>query len=354
MHFTSSLLALVALTTQALAFPLNNLPKRDTGLAVKLSSIGNTRVKAVITNTADHEISFLKFNTFFDSSATRKVSIAKDGSVVPFNGLYRYYNAAKLPKEAFKTLAPGASAEATFDIAETSDLSAGGSFSVFSDGMIPVADGSGTTLTGAIKYSTNELKMNVDGALAAKVQSAIPKLEKRTRIDPDCPGEYRNVLTQGLQTAAGYASRAAEAATNGDQLEEFFKTTDQQTAQNIAQRFQAIAQECGSDSQGSTTYFCDDRFNGCEQGVIAYTIPAQSVVVNCPAYWELPPVVNQGLDPDHGYVVVHEFTHATSIFSPGTQDHAYGYENCIRLSPEQCISNADNYSLYAASVSRGG
>ncbi|WEW61665.1 ammonium permease mep3 [Emydomyces testavorans] len=348
MFFCSAVLALAALTCQALAFPVDNLPEHDSGLKVELTAVGNTRVKAVVTNKGDREMSFLKFNSFFDPAAVQKVQVAKDGSPVPFNGMFRFYDMSDLPEDAFKTLAPGASAETTFDIAETSDLSAGGSYTISSNGVIPFVEGNGTAPTGAMMYSANELKLEVDGKMAASVAQSIPELEKRTRIDQRCPQNYRGILERGLQTAAGYANRASQAASQGTKFQEFFKTMDNRARQSASARYRAIAGECGSTSNGRTTYYCDDRFNGCQQGVIAYTIPARSVVVSCPAYWRLPARVNQGLAPDHGYVIVHEFTHATSIYSPGTQDHAYGYENCRRLNSQQSLSNADNYSLYAA------
>ncbi|EAS31986.3 metalloproteinase 5 [Coccidioides immitis RS] len=355
MRLSSSLIALAALAVQALALPVNELAERDTGLDVKLIPIGNTRVKAIITNNADHEMSFVKYNTLFDSSPVRKVQISKDGSIVPFNGMRLYYDINNLPKEAYKTLAPGASAEAEFDIAETSDLSAGGSFEISAEGSIPVIDGQGTKPTGSIRFKANVLTMDIDGEMASKVASAIPELDKRTRVDGQtCTGQYAQLLQGGLRNCVTYAQRAAQAASGGNaqKFQEYFKTTSQQARQSVARRFQAIAQECSSANQGRTIYFCQDVYRNCQRGLIAYTIPARSHVVNCPDYWRLPPVVNRGLDPDHGYVVVHEFTHATSIFSPGTVDHAYGYEQCRRLNAQQSLSNADNYSLFAADVTR--
>ncbi|EEP78915.1 predicted protein [Uncinocarpus reesii 1704] len=355
MRFSSSFLSVLALASQALAFPLNDLPTTDSGLEVKLTSVGNTRMKAVLTNTADHDLSFLKFNTFFDDAPTQKVRIAKDGSLVPFNGIHRYYNIDDLPQEAFIPLAPGESVEAEFDIAETSDLSAGGSYKIFASGVIPIVAGPGIKVTSAVSFSTDEMTVDVDGAEAAQVQSALPEatLDKRTRIDRNtCTGNYYNALARALQTAAGYASRAAQAAQAGNRFQEFFKTTSPQVRQNVAARFSAIAQECRSPSGGRTTYHCQDVYRACQQGIIAYTIPARSAVVNCPPYWRLPAVVNQGFAPDMGYVVVHEFAHAPSIFRPGTVDHAYGYAQCVRLNSQQALSNADNYALFAAAASR--
>ncbi|EEP77157.1 predicted protein [Uncinocarpus reesii 1704] len=356
MLFSSRFLALAALLGQALALPIDDFSQSDAGLKVKLTSMGNTRVKAVVTNEGEQEISFLKFNTFFDSAPTQKVQIMKAGSLIPFSGVDFYFNMANLPAEAFKTLAPGASAEAEFDIAATADLSPGGSYTVSSAGFLRIAGGNGTAITGRMRYRSNQMKLNVDGDMAAKVQSAVPTIEKRTRIDGNsCRGNYGQLLSRALQGCSSYAGRAAQAASNGDaqKFQEYFKTNSPQVRQSVAARFQAIVQECSSASNGKTTYLCEDRFRFCQPGLIAYTIPTQSVVANCPSYWKLPPVVNRGLEPDHGYVVVHEFTHATSIFSPGTEDHGYGYEECRRLNAQQSLSNADNYSLFAAAVSRG-
>ncbi|WEW57161.1 Fungalysin/Thermolysin Extracellular metalloproteinase 5 [Emydomyces testavorans] len=357
MFLLSSLAALAALASQSLAFPLNNLPERDTGLTVKLSAVGNTHVKAVVTNNGAQEMSFLKYNTFFDSGRIRKVQVTKDGSVVPFAGFHFYYDMSNLPKEAFKTLAPGASAETEFDIAETFDLSDGGSYTISAEGLLPVVEGQGTTLTSAVRYTANELTMNVDGKLAAQVQK-IPamSLEKRTRFDQNsCNGQYGQILGRAIQTCVGYATKAAQAASSGspEKFQEYFKTTSQQARSSVAARFQAIAQECGSSNNGRTTYFCTDVYRQCQSGLIAYTYPQQNHVANCPDYYRLPPVVNQGLGPDHGYVIVHEFTHAPGVYSPNTVDHAYGYEQCRRLNSQQSLGNADNYSLYAAAVSRG-
>ncbi|KMU92516.1 neutral protease 2 [Coccidioides immitis H538.4] len=232
MRLSSSLIALVALAGQALALPFNELAERDTGLDVKLIPIGNTRVKAIITNNADHEMSFVKYNTLFDSSPVRKVQISKDGSIIPFSGIHLYYDIDNLPKEAYKTLAPGASAEAEFDIAETSDLSAGGSFKISAEGSIPVIDGQGTKPTSSIRFKANTLTMDIDGEMASKVASAIPELNKRTRVDnQSCTGQYAQLLQGGLRTCVTYAQRAAQAASGGNaqKFQEYFKTTDQQT-----------------------------------------------------------------------------------------------------------------------------
>ncbi|EEP76406.1 predicted protein [Uncinocarpus reesii 1704] len=359
MYIRSALLALAALAGQALAFPLNSLPERDNaGLDIQLSSTGNTRVKAVITNNGDEAMSFVKFNTLFDSSMVRKVKISKDGSAVPFTGIFGYYDINNLPKEAFATLSPGASLEAEFDIAETADLSEGGSFKVSADGLLPIAATKGSTkVDGAIQFKSNELTIDIDGDEAAKVHASVMStLGKRSRVDGrTCQGRAGQIIVNSLRSCVGYAQAAAQGAANGDaqKFQEYFKTTSPQVRQNVARRFQAIAQECSSPSQGRSIVFCQDVYGYCQRGLIAYTVFANSHVATCPDFYRLPARVNQGLGPDHGYVMVHELTHAPAVFSPYTQDYAYGYQQCRRLNAQQSLGNADNYSLFAAAVARG-
>lgn len=44
---------------------------------------------------------------------------------------------------------------------------------------------------------------------------------------------------------------------------------------------------------------------------------------------------------------LHEYTHAPAVFSPGTEDNAYGYSASTSLSSSAAVLNADTYALYA-------
>lgn len=50
---------------------------------------------------------------------------------------------------------------------------------------------------------------------------------------------------------------------------------------------------------------------------------------------------------DQVTTVVHELTHAPGVFSPGTNDNAYGYSASIALSSSAAVLNADTYALYS-------
>lgn len=47
----------------------------------------------------------------------------------------------------------------------------------------------------------------------------------------------------------------------------------------------AVANECGSTSSGATDFYCTDVYGYCESNVLAYTIPSNNVVVNCPIWY---------------------------------------------------------------------
>ncbi|KAI1978653.1 hypothetical protein LOZ51_004535 [Ophidiomyces ophidiicola] len=359
MRFSSSLIALVAFLGQAFAHP-SNLIQRDTGLEVKISRVGNTLVKATITNTAKHEISFVKINTPFGNGPVHKAQVMKNGVPVQFTGVCAYYNVNNLPPEAFQVLAAGASAEATFDVAETADLSAGGSYSIKSAGTISIVDRTSRTagVTEAVEYSSNELTINVDGAEAAKVKSATEKLNKRTQLQPSCSSRDRRIMEAAIRLGGRYAQAAARAASSGSarKFQEYFKTTDSRTRQQVAQRFSSIARE-HTTSGGRTKYHCRDPIGFCLQnpGTIAYTHVFNNVVANCDRFYDnVPAVVNSGHDTDHGHVTVHEFAHASAVVNPHTRDHAYGYASSTRLSARLAFNNADNYALFATDVARNG
>lgn len=75
--------ALAALTTPVFPLAISHLPRTETGLDIQLTAVGNTRIKAVITNTADRHLNLLKFNSFLDDGPTHKVGIFKNGSAAP-------------------------------------------------------------------------------------------------------------------------------------------------------------------------------------------------------------------------------------------------------------------------------
>ena len=130
----------------------------------------------------------------------------------------------------------------------------------------------------------------------------------------------------------------------------------------------AVANECGSTSSGATDYYCTDVYGYCSSNVLAYTIPSNNIVVNCPIYYT---AIRKWTFDKHSFLVqywsrkfiaaltstchaqdqatttLHEFTHAPGVYSPGTQDNGYGYSAATALSASRALANADSYALYA-------
>lgn len=79
MPFFKALLG-VALAIPVLSFPIAPYSRRATGLAVELSVVGDTEVKAVVTNTGAETVSLLNYGSFLDPNPVQKVEVYQDGA----------------------------------------------------------------------------------------------------------------------------------------------------------------------------------------------------------------------------------------------------------------------------------
>lgn len=266
-----------------------------------------------------------------------------------FEGILRHYKSTGLSRDAFTTLAPGETVEDVFDIASIYDLISGGPVTIRGEGAVPYATANGTDIAGYIPYSSNELTIDVDGAIAATVSKALAPLNRRTSIR-SCSGSKQSALTTALKNAASLANAAADAAESGSasKFSEYFKTTDESTRQTVAARLRAVAREASSNSSGSTTYYCNDVYGYCTTNVLAYTVPSYNTIANCDIYYTyLPALASTCHAQDQATTALHEFTHAPGVYKPGTDDLAYGYASSTSLNSSQAVMNADSYALYA-------
>ncbi|KAF3482627.1 Deuterolysin [Arthroderma uncinatum] len=361
MQLIAALAALGALVAPAVAYP--RAPMNETLLDVQLTATGNSMVKATITNVGDSALNLLNLNTIMDQNPTRKVMVHKNGAEVQFTGMMPHYLMSGLTEEFFTTLAPKASVEHSFDLAATHDLSAGGKYLITASGAIPVAEEHSTTLTSMALYESNELYMNIDGKQAAAVEQAMnftPEmqsihsraLEKRTKIVAgSCKGNQLRSTQVALQNSARLAQAASKAAQgNAKKFQEYFRTNDGAAKQKVIARLNSVARESSSTNAGGTTYYCSDTMNGCKPRTLAYTLPSRNLVVNCPIYYNLPPLTKQCHAQDQATTTLHEFTHNPAVASPHCQDYAYGYQQCTGLSADKAVQNADNYALFANAI----
>lgn len=266
---------------------------------------------------------------------------------LPFQGIKQRIRTDGLSKEALTHLDPGATIEDEFDIATTSDLTEGGTITISANGLVPHAVKG--KVSGYIPFSSNELAIDVDPSEAASVSAAIKPLDRRTRI-ASCSGTRSTALQQALRNTVSLSNAAASAAASGSsaRFQTFFKTTSSTTRNNVAARFRALASEASSTSSGATTYYCTDTYGYCSSNVLAYTLPAYNIIANCDIYYSyLPALTSSCYAQDQATTTLHEFTHAPGVFSPGTDDHAYGYSASTALTAAQALNNADSYALFA-------
>ncbi|PGH34717.1 hypothetical protein GX50_02505 [[Emmonsia] crescens] len=349
MRSLSSILAVAALTTTAIAGVVPpgskraNIPELD----VKLTQVDGTVVKAVVTNNGDEDLNILNLNFFKDNSPIKKVSVYSQGVEVPFAGVRVRHKTSGLSPDVFTHLAPGESFEDEFDVAFTTDLSQGGPVVLRAQGYASTTDTDGETLSGVVHYKSNELEFDVDGTAAAKNFASLSNFSKRARLT-GCTGTRGSNTRRALQDAVTLATRAAAAArSGGPRFTQYFKTNDQRIRNLVAARFDAVAQESSSTTNGRTTYYCDDPNSICSANVLAYALPSQNLISNCPGYYSLSHLSTRCHGQDRVTTSIHEFTHTPGVFSPGTDDLGYGHEAAIALTTQQALNNADSFSLFA-------
>lgn len=273
-------------------------------------------------------------------------------NALDFDGIRLTVQQTNLPETAFQTLAAGESTDVEWDPAEVHDLSSGGDYHFLVRGSFQTAPLNSTEVTGVIPYDSNLLYTHVDGKSASKVRrdfhARLQAKVKRTQLQSDCTGTNGQEQRAALTNCRTLAQDAARAASNGSaqKLTEYFKSSTSQTRSSVAAVFNAIATECGSTTGGVSTQYCTDVLDSCEQGVLAYTLPSQSLMVSCPLYFnQLSALTTRCHGQDQATTTLHETTHLRQI--KGTQDYGYGYSSVQSLSSAQNLNNADTYTLFA-------
>lgn len=254
-----------------------------------------------------------------------------------------------LGAEDFVALKAGETKEVTVEAAALHSLNDGGDFEVFASGLIPYAEENSTELFGTLPYDSEKLTITVDGAQAAQVTKAID-LQKRTAVGSSCTGTKLSTIRTALSNCNKLATSAASAASAGTKLSTYFKSTTSSTKNTVSARLTAVARDCGSTSSTTTTN-CNDQYSGCSSNVLAYTVPSTSYITYCPIFFsDLPAISSTCHGQDQATTVLHEETHANSVYSPGTDDLGYGYSAASRLTTAQALNNADSFALYANAV----
>ncbi|KAI1434759.1 neutral protease 2-like protein [Xylaria sp. CBS 124048] len=320
-----------------------SLGKRDSPLDVHIEQVGNSGVKATITNSGSEDLKLLKTGSILDSAPVEKVRVFQGNNKLDFQGVRLRISTAGFDEEAFQTIPAGQNIVVSFDAAQLHDISTSGEYDFVAKGMLSYAAIGSTDITGAIPYSSNTLTAKVDGPEAAKAR--VEFLNKRTYVQSDCSGSAGTVTRNALSNCRSLASAASSAArTNTDKLVEYFRSTS--AASQVSQIFSRIASECGSTSSGASDTYCTDVLGACSSSVLAYTLPSADIIAYCPLFYsDLPSLTDTCHAQDQATTILHETTHLTSVGS--TEDWAYGYDASIRLSSSEAVNNADSYALFA-------
>ncbi|KAK2612501.1 hypothetical protein QQS21_001439 [Conoideocrella luteorostrata] len=365
------LTTLTTLITVAAAAP-SSKKAPTSNVDVKLEAIGNSEVKAIISNHGKQDIRVFKPGTILDTSAVQKVKVVADGTAslrtsyfavylanihhtgrhVPFLGIRKRISSKTIQDASLEKIPAGKSTEVIFNVAQTYDLSSGGKFNVNSIGSLSYAIGNGDNkLVGTVPYHSNTVSLDVNGAKAAHDRASFHTTMKRAKVQSDCTGERLSVTERALSNCAQLASAAEQAASSGsaEKMEEYFKASDEQTRQTVAGVFSRVVQECSSTNSGVANYYCTDVGNYCSGNVLAYTVPSESYMVYCDLYFnDLPDLTTQCHAQDQATTNIHEDTHLTQI--QGTDDLGYGYEAIQGLSADQELNNADTYALFSNAI----
>ncbi|KAJ0332066.1 hypothetical protein COL5a_001765 [Colletotrichum fioriniae] len=279
MKFLTGLSCLAA-AASAVVVDLN---KRDSPLDVKIESTGNTAIKASITNTGASDLKVLKAGSILDKLAVEKAEVFAGSDKVEFDGIRLRLGTNGLPEDAFQVISAGETVSVEWNYGEVHDLSVGGKVDVAAKGALSIAEVGSNDITSTASFSSNVLSVEVDGAAASKVRRDFRENVKRTVVQSDCTGTQRTATTTALSNCRALAAAASSAASTGAaaKMVEYFKSSSTATRTTVAGVFAKVATECGSTTSGVSKQYCTDIYPACSSGVIAYTLPSASYMVNC-------------------------------------------------------------------------
>ncbi|RYP63964.1 hypothetical protein DL771_008999 [Monosporascus sp. 5C6A] len=351
-----SVLAHIAFAGSALGH-VSGQGERSSQLEVELAvptSGSVSELVARIKNVGSTDLNLLKFGTILDDKLPIQKVVVLDeaGGEVQAKAIHLSVDYDALQSKHFQLLKASESVEAIIDAAMVHSFDKSGTYSFVIEGLIPLAVAPSTKLSGPPAYvKSNTVSMYVEAREASFQGSR--SIEERTNLDVGgCDGTKYEVITAALANCNKLALAAAADAKDPASVHfvEYFKTNSSATRQTVAERFEAAAEECSASDSGVSRLFCYDYYGVCETDdgpLVAYTMWTFNTMVMCPLFYERPPLPTGCHRQSHATTVIHETTHCGGVYSPMTQDYAYGYEECMALQPDRALLNAGTYTLYA-------
>ncbi|RYP53798.1 hypothetical protein DL769_010446 [Monosporascus sp. CRB-8-3] len=354
-----SVLAQIAFAGSALGH-VSGHGERSSQLEVELavpSSGSVSELVARIKNVGTTDLNLLKFGTILDDKLPIQKVVVLDeaGEEVQAKAIHPSLDYDALQSKHFQLLKAFESVETIIDAATVHSFDISGTYSFVVEGLIPLAVAPSTKLSGPPAYvKSNTVSMYVEARTASFQGSRY--IEGRTNlVVAGCNGTKHEVITAALSNCNRLALAAAADARDpaSARFVEYFKTNSSATRQTVVERLEAAAEECRTVDSGVSRLFCYDYYGVCETSdgpLVAYTMWSFDTMVMCPLFYERPPLPTGCHRQCHATTVIHETTHCGGVYSPMTQDYAYGYEECMALEPDWALLNADTYSLYANAV----
>jgi deuterolysin len=274
------------------------------------------------------------------------------GEKLPFIGVRARVAHENLSPESFQLLKKGQSIKHTFDVAEQYDLRSGAPFTVHAHGSIPWAARGSTNLIGIAAYRSN--------AIAITPASTAPahRLRKKNALNADCAADQWSVTQAAVAGCAMLAALAGHVALKGPaaQFARYFGgTSDPAARELVSRRLLAVSRECAGGAGASRSMVrCSDAGRLCHSDYISVTLGGD--ITNCAIFWRLPLITRACHGYDQSSLMIHETSHVDGVFEPSTVDFQgfYGWPNLTHLTPQQALTNADNYQFYANGELRPG
>ncbi|KAM5344141.1 hypothetical protein ACJ41O_012678 [Fusarium nematophilum] len=346
---------------------LRPIPDPPHPLEINLAVKNNTKVVATVHNRADSGVKILKQGPFAPQDyPSERAHVFSGSKRAKFLGVRMGAIVGDLDDSAFTTIPATRSIVLEFDIGQTHNLSAGGTFSIVMSGQIPYARNNSDQIEGLMPFKSNKLKTEINGTLADRTRSEF--ILKRRDPDRRCDDKRRAMVEEAQSNCVRLARNAAIAAWNavGDPhflMTTYFRAPEPKGRRKITKVFEFVERACEDAKRGGngTDFFCHDLEGVCKHGQkfgsISYVFPMTGTTVYCDEYFTEQPALAREcphgqVKPGRAAITVGEMTQ--HVAAALTLDLDYSHHNISHILPaEKLENNADSYMHFANAVELG-
>ncbi|KAK0452535.1 Metalloprotease [Armillaria borealis] len=320
------------------------------GPATSVTSLGELKFTASITNAGAKAVKILKYGTILDNVLpTRSFTITKDGATVPFTGIKLTVSLADLDDSAFATIGDGETITIDHDVSSLFDFASAGEGTytfepVTTFQMADVAAKVAASTLDKVTVSSTSVDVHISGDLAARNVAGIDK-----RATPTCSDSTKKAfITSSYSEAKSLASLSSSYISSNGKNSLYTAYWGATATSTISGVYNAVA----SESSSSRTLSCTDTYGACTSGVIAYTVISTTNIYYCSLFFNEVASTNLCTGTTvaarniRGGTTLHELTHAVA----DTDDVTYGCSADQALSDANAKINADNYNCFATQV----